>query len=221
MPKMLIAESETALLQAFQQWFERQKFSVDTAATGKEALAMLLSGCFDVALIDVMLPGLDGLSVCAHYRQSLGSTTVLLLLTDQWEEIPAAEIAGADAYVCRSAELAEFSARVASLLRTVGSRNLLKCKNISLDASSGIVRKDGMVLLLHPMELNLLEFFLKHPNQTYSAQALWERVWKDKSESLIDTVRTHIKTLRQKIDTVNHPSVIVTVRGRGYRIDTV
>jgi DNA-binding response OmpR family regulator len=96
--------------------------------------------------------------------------------------------------------------------------NLLQAQDVILDCGKAIVYVSGKELHLHPMELNLLEFFMKHPNQVFTAEALIDRVWKSRSKASLGSLRTHIKTLRQKLHEMSHATLIVTVRGRGYKL---
>jgi DNA-binding response OmpR family regulator len=90
---------------------------------------------------------------------------------------------------------------------------------VAMDTGAGTVTKDDILVHLHPMEFKLLQFLMGHPNQVFSAHALFERVWQKDFGSMEDTVRTHVRTLRQKIDSDGFASVITTVRGLGYKTE--
>jgi len=91
---------------------------------------------------------------------------------------------------------------------------------LAMDTGAGTVTVDDILVHLHPMEFKLLQFLLRHPNQVFNAQAILERVWQKDDSQLDDTVRTHVRTLRHKIDSPGFPSLITTVRGLGYKTET-
>ena len=220
---MLVVEDEVALAKAVCNWFSRERYAVETVSNGLDACRQLRSDRYDIVVLDLLLPGRDGLDICKDFRAAGGSAGILVTSAlDSLQEKETVLDAGADDYLIKPFHLRELSARVRALLRrtTPGSDGTLRIANIALDSVAGSVTRDGEPVHLHPMEFNLLEFLMKHPNHVFSTQALWERVWTGKTGELIDTVRTHIKTLRRKIDTTGRPSLIETVHGRGYKITT-
>jgi len=160
--------------------------------------------------------------ICTTYRSKGGMSPILVILdgvsTDSRIKILDA---GADDYLLQPLNIKELAARVETLLRRppVLYKSFLVAGHITLDTLTGTVRKDGEELHLRPMEYNLLEFLMQNPNQVFSSQFLWQRIWKSASRSYSETVRTHIKTLRIKLDREGQPSIISTVRARGYRLE--
>lgn len=126
---------------------------------------------------------------------------------------------GADAYLAKPFDLADLAAHVRALLRRppIGNHRILRSGAIAMDIRGGTVTRNDIPVLLHPMEYKLLQFLMSHPNQVFSSHALFERIWKKNSDLLEDTVRTHVRTLRRKIDTEGTASIITTVRGFGYK----
>ena len=153
--------------------------------------------------------------------RSLGKTTPVLLLTSEYcpEDLQNGYDAGADGYVVKPFRLDDLAARVRAMLRrpNIKSENVLVSGNVKLNTESGVVTRDDEIVHLHPMEFKLLQFLLNNPDQIFSAYAIFERVWQKTGN--LDTVRTHIRTLRRKIDSPDRESIITTVRGFGYKAE--
>lgn len=175
---------------------------------------------YAVIVLDARLPGLDGISVTRAYRASSGCAPILLLGDTHCSlELQGGLDAGADAYLAKPLRMDDVAAHVRALMRRPALRNevILYSGGIEMDTDGGTVSRDDVFIHLHPMEYKLLQFLMRHPNQVFSAHALFEIVWQKDFGSMEDTVRTHVRTLRQKIDAYGSASVITTVRGLGYK----
>ena len=176
-------------------------------------------------LLIIACRGADTVAVeiCQAYRLRGGMAPILVIL-DVDAHVSRVSIldAGADDYLLEPVNNKELAARVETLLRRppIIYQRFLVAGHVSIDTVNGIVKKDDEEVHLRPMEYNLLEFLMQHPNQVFTSQFLWQRIWKSTSRSYSDTVRTHIKTLRIKLDKEGQPSIISTVRARGYRLDS-
>jgi len=224
MAKILVVEDEQDLSGPVRDWLGREHHLVEVVDNGPDALDRLRIYKYDVVILDLMLPGLSGMEVCRRFR-SAGGTTPILMLTAKTtvEDKEAGLDAGADDYLTKPFHLKELSARVRALLRRPApvSGNVLNVRSLVLDTSACRVTKDGHELHLLPKEFSLLEFLMRHPNQVFSADALLDRVWASDTSALPDTVRTHIKTLRKKIDDEDSPSFIRTIHGVGYKLEAL
>lgn len=221
--KILIVERDMHFMSAWQTMFASQKFLVDgVGQLGSSPQHLGSQGNYDLIILDTGEDS-EGIELCRRLRLS-GATTPIMLTTamHSTDELEKGLDAGADDYMAKPIKLRELSARVRALLRrpTQLSRAVLSSHQVVLDSVGGTVNVSGHSVHLHPMEFNLLEFLLRHRDQTFSADALLERVWDSKGAASIGSVRTHVKTLRQKLQGIGNENIIETVRGRGYKISS-
>jgi len=190
---------------------------------GRECLLYLSTCEFDLIILDWMMPHVSGVDVCKNYRENGGKTPILMLTAKTTiEDREAGLDMGADDFLTKPFDQRELSARVRALLRRPDSMvgNVLTVNDISMDTVTCEVFKDGIKLHLRPKEFSLLEFFLRHPNQAFSSEMLLKRIWLEDAAASPDNLKTHIKMLRKKLDPLKSESVIKTVRGRGYILNT-
>jgi DNA-binding response OmpR family regulator len=222
MAKILIVEDERDLCGLVRNWLTKEKHLVEQTDNGLDALTQLALSKFDVIILDLMLPGMNGLEVCRRYRQQLGYTPILMLTAKNTVEDKEVGLdAGADDYLTKPFHLKELAARVRALLRRGPSQpdNNLRVKDVTIDTNQCLVKKSNNVVHLLPKEYRLLEFMARHPNHVFSAEELLASVWESDTPALLDTVRGHIKRLRKKLDTPGAPSIISTMYGLGYKIE--
>lgn len=219
MAKILLVEDEFDIYEPVRAHLAHEHHQIEVVTNGREALNRLRFYNYDLIILDLILPGLDGMEVCRKFRKEGGTTPVLMLTARSTtsERVTGLD-AGADDYLVKPFEFSELSARARALLRrpSVFSGNVLSSGLITLDLTAHRVTLAGNELQLLPKEFAILEFFMRHPNQVFSQEAIMDRVWKSESDASPETVRTYIRRLRQKITVSGSRCPIQTVHGIGY-----
>jgi len=221
MAKILIVEDEIDLAYPVRDWLLKEQYLVELSENGRDALEKLRIYKYDLIILDWMIPLVNGVEVCRSFRQSGGTTPILMLTARQLVEDKTTGLdAGADDYLTKPFHLKELAARVRALLRRniKSSDPILKCGNITVDTLSHKVTVADQEIHLVPKEYSLLEFFMRHRNQVFSAEALLDRVWSSDSTACPDTIRTYIKLLRKKIGD-GSDTVLRTIHGVGYKLE--
>ena len=233
MPTILVVEDDTSLRETLVYNLLRQDYTVEAVGDGLAALKAARNKHPDLVLLDLMLPGLDGIEVCRILRQEM-SIPILILTArdDEIDRVIGLEI-GADDYITKPFSMRELLARVKAHLRRerlirqevsaqpeVTSQDVLTFGNLTLDLGRREVLVDNSPIALKPKEFELLLFLAQHRRQALSRQFLLERVWGWEFAGGTRTVDVHVHWLREKIETdPANPSRIVTVRGSGYRFE--
>jgi DNA-binding response OmpR family regulator len=221
--KVLLVEDNEALARALIEVFtDKQKYTVDTATDGETGWQLIEASPYSLIVLDVMLPKLDGISLCQRLRQQ-GYVTPVLLLTarDSSDDRVIGLDAGADDYVIKPFDLPELLARMRALLRRsrLETSPEMEWAGLRLDPSCCRVSYRGEILLLTPKEYNLIELLLRHPGQLLSRAAIVDHLWSIDSPPTDDTVKVHMKSLRKKLKAAGAPPDLVgTVYGMGYRL---
>lgn len=226
MPNILIIEDDTAIAEIERDYLEIDGFAVEIASDGPTGLERGLHGGFDLILLDLMLPGLDGFSVCRRLRDTLDIP--ILMVTARQEDIDKIRGLGlgADDYIEKPFSPSVLVARVKSHLAryarlTGASRTLheITIGGLTVNTDSRRVTVDGKEIALKNREYELLLFFMRNPDTVFSREALYERIWGMDAMGDNATVAVHINRLREKIEPdPSNPRYIQTVWGAGYRL---
>lgn len=220
--KILLVEDDVLITEPLAKALTDQHYAVDVATDGRTGWELLESFTYDLVLLDVMLPKLDGISLCRRLR-SQGNQTPILLLTAQnasTNKVMGLD-AGADDYVAKPFNLQELLARIRALLRRGGAPlpPLLEWRNLKLDPSICEVTCNRKPVRLTPKEYGLLELFLRNPHRIFNTGALIDHIWSFEEPPTEDTIRSHVKGLRQKLKAAGAlDDPIETVYGIGYRL---
>jgi len=221
MARVLIVEDQKKLLQSLRRGLEEEGYDVATATTGEEGYYLATTGSPDAIVLDVMLPGRNGLKVLRDLR-SQGYTRPVLILTarDTVDDRVAGLDGGADDYLVKPFAFAELLARLRALLRRdVSGRELtLRADDLEIDLLSRRVIRCGVEIDLTRREYELLEFLLRHKNETVTRDMIGREVWKETSGSLTNTIDVYINALRRKVEQPEQRKLIHTVRGVGYAV---
>jgi two-component system response regulator MprA len=221
-PKILVVDDEPAVQQALARAFALERYEVEVARNGSEALEALASERFDAVVLDVTMPGVSGLEVCRRLRASGDRSPVLMLTArDAIDDRVAGLDAGADDYLVKPFALRELMARVRALLRrrTAGDDELadpLRFDDLSLDPVAHEVHRAGHRLELTRTEFALLELFMRHPRQVLSRSTIFEHVWGYDFGAASNTLGVYMGYLRRKTEDGGASRLLHTVRGVGY-----
>lgn len=221
-PSVLLVEDHRDIAGAIVDFLEGRGFAVDYAADGITGLHLAVTNPYDVIVLDVMLPGLDGISVCRKLREEARNDTPLLMLTarDTLDDKVAGLGAGADDYLVKPFEVRELEARLRTLLRRrrgAVAREIYTVDDLTLDTATLQVTRDGHALALTPIGLKLLTVLMRASPRVVSRQQLEREVWGDLLPDS-DTLRSHLYTLRKAIDRPFERPLLHTMPGAGYRL---
>ncbi len=218
--RVLLIEDEPGMVQFIQQGLQEQGFSVDTAQDGETGLEAALLSEYDVLVLDIMLPVMDGLQVLQDLRDRGVKTPVLLLTAkSEIEDRVRGLDQGADDYLVKPFAFSELLARLRALVRRPPLQNnpVLELGDLTMDVAAHTVRRSVQLIELSPREFALLELLLRHPHQVLSRTQIAERVWNLDYYTGTNVVDVYIGYLRRKIDRGFDYPLIHTVRGIGYR----
>lgn len=220
--RLLIVEDEADLAHALAKGLRRQGYAVDLAFDGMQGLELAEVNDYDLLILDLNLPEMDGLEVCRSLRAGQLSMLILILTARGRPDQRIAGLdLGADDYLVKPFHFGELTARVRALLRRdMRVRSpLLQYKDLKLDSTARVVWQDNRRLELTGKEFGIIEYLLRHQGEIVSQEALLEHVWDMQANPLTNTVRVHINSLRRKLrDIAETPHYIETIVGQGYRL---
>ncbi|MFD2617676.1 response regulator [Terrilactibacillus laevilacticus] len=228
---ILVVDDEDRIRKLLKMYLEREGFEIDEAADGEEALNLATEKDYDVILLDLMLPGMDGIEVCEKLRET--KATPIIMLTAKGEEsnrVQGFEV-GTDDYITKPFSPREVVLRVKALLRRSSktkfletepaAKNIIVFPNLTIDHDAHRVMVNEKEVGLTPKEYELLYYLAQTPDKVYTREQLLKDVWNYEFFGDLRTVDTHVKRLREKLNRVSEEaaSMIVTVWGVGYKIE--
>ena len=216
--RILLIEDEPSIAEVIAQGLEQAGYAVDTAYDGKLGLHMAQQNQYALLLLDVMLPGMDGWTICETLRRQRDTTPILMLTArDAVQDRVRGLDTGADDYLPKPFDFSELLARVAALLRRdqVHKTRLIRVADLEIDTRQRRVTRAGQEIALTPREYSLLEALAGREGQVLTRDVIQERVWMDE-DSLSNTVDVYVGLLRRKIDAGHPAKLIQTVHGVGY-----
>lgn len=231
--KILVVDDEERIRRLLKMYLERENYMIEEAEDGDEALAKALTNDYDVILLDIMMPGKDGIEVCRELREK--KATPVIMLTAKGEEVNRVQgfEVGTDDYIVKPFSPREVVLRVKALLRRSSKTSYLQTDtttkdvivfpHLTIDNDAHRVLADGKEVSLTPKEYELLYFLAKSPDKVFDREQLLKEVWHYEFFGDLRTVDTHVKRLREKLNRVSEQAakMIVTVWGVGYKFEVV
>lgn len=220
--KILVIEDELQVSQFIKQGLEEQSFIVDVAYDGKIGERMILTREYDVVVLDIVIPGINGFDLCKIIKAEKPSLPVLMLttLSTTADKVQGFN-SGADDYLLKPFDFEELTARVKALLRRTSGHatargNILWYEDLKLDIEKKVAKRQDKIIKLSAKEFTLLEYFLNNPERVISRNELAEKIWNIKFETGTNVVEVYINMLRNKIDKDFDPKLLHTRVGMGY-----
>jgi len=219
--RILLVEDETRLATLVARGLREEGHAVDLAGSGEDALDWVSAGDFDVIVLDVMLPGIDGLEVCARLRRDQIRTPILLLTArDAVPDRVAGLDTGADDYLVKPFVFSELAARLRALTRRppVPLDPILRAHDLALDPATHRLWRGAEEITLANKEFRILEYLMRHPGRVLTRAMIAEHVWDYDFPGATNVIDVHIRQLRRNLGDPYPGQVIQTVRGSGYRL---
>ena len=225
MAKILVVDDEKLLVKGMKFNLENEGYEVECAYDGAAAVELARTRAFDLLILDVMMPEVDGLEACMRIREFSNVPIIMLTAKSEDADKLMGFECGADDYVTKPFNILELKARIRALLRRAGAERSaaqpesqqLRCGNLVLDLASRSALRDGVPVTLTAKEFDLMELFLRNPNRVFSRTSLLDQVWGYEYQGDDRTVDVHIRRLREKLEEVPaSPAYIMTKWGVGY-----
>lgn len=216
--RILIIEDDEGIVRVLKRALTYEGYQVDTALDGENGLHLARDHRPDLVILDLMLPGMDGIEVCQRLRSGGNLPILMLTAKDAVQDRVQGLDAGADDYMTKPFELDELLARIRALLRRTQLERapVLSFADLTLDTSTRQASRQGRLISLTAKEYDLLELFLRHPRQVLTREMIFDRIWGYDFGGESNVLDVYIRYLRQKLESGGEPRLIHTVRGVGY-----
>ncbi len=221
--RVLVIEDEQKMADLIKRGLEEEGMQIETAFDGETGAQAALTGNHDLIILDLGLPGRDGLQVAHDLREGGLKTPILILTAQDSTEMKVAGLdTGADDYLTKPFAFAELLARIRALLRRTHTEDTTKIQigDLVLNLINRRASRAGKEVQLTNKEFSLLEYFMRHPDEILSRETLSEKVWEETFDTLTNVIDVYINYLRNKVDRNYEPKLIHTVRGIGYMLKT-
>ena len=218
--RILVVDDDPNILKVVQRGLGFEGYRVQVAVSGEDALVAARENEPDLIILDLMLPGVDGIEVCRRLRGGLNTPILMLTARDAVRDKIAGLEAGADDYLAKPFVFDELVARVRALLRRAApdGPEILRLADLELDTGTREVRRGDREIQLTAREYELLEFLMRHPRQVLTRDLIFERVWGYDFLGESNVIDVHVRALREKLEAGGEPRCIQTVRGAGYAL---
>jgi DNA-binding response OmpR family regulator len=217
--RILVVEDEKDLADAIVRGLSRQAYSVDVAYDGDDALNLIEVNCYDLIILDLNLPGTNGLEICRKLRAAKSKVGILMLTArGGYDDRVLGLDLGADDYLVKPFHFPELLARVRAILRREGEVRevILRVDDIALDTNALSAYIGDRKLPLTIKEFAILEYLVKNAGRVVSHEELLEHVWDEEANLFTQTIKVHINNLRNKLKTLGKEDIIRTIKGKGY-----
>jgi len=219
--RVLVVEDERKMASVLRRGLQEQGYAVDVAHDGEEALALAEADAYDLVILDVMLPEIDGLTVCRRLRARHRNMPVLMLTArDTVDDRVAGLDSGADDYLVKPFAFRELLARVRALLRRddLSKDPVLRAADVEVNTVTHEVHRAGRPVELTSKEYAVLEYFVRNPNHVLSRTQIAEHVWDYDFVAMSNVVDVYMRYLRRKLGDEEEPRLLRTIRGTGYQL---
>ncbi|MEP6527873.1 MAG: MtrAB system response regulator MtrA [Nocardioidaceae bacterium] len=218
--RILVVDDDASLAEMLTIVLRNEGFEPLICGSGEQALSMFREFRPDIVLLDLMLPGKDGIDVCREIRAESGVPIVMLTAKNDTIDVVVGLESGADDYVIKPFKPKELIARIRARLRTFDDQapETLEIGDVSVDVAGHVVKRDGRTIALTPLEFDLLVCLARKPFQVFTREVLLEQVWGYRHAADTRLVNVHVQRLRSKVEhDPERPEIVLTVRGVGYK----
>ena len=216
--RILVVDDDPEIVSFLKRGLIYEGYTVDTASNGTEALAKARESEPDLVILDIMMPGIDGIEVCKRIRQVSAVPILMLTAKGTVADRVVGLDSGADDYLVKPFAFDELLARIRALLRRrqPSDRELLRFNDLSLDTAAREVKRGDEIIELTSQEFDLLELFMRHPRQVLNRDMIYDKVWGYDFGGESNVIEVYVRYLRSKLEASGKPRLIHTIRGVGY-----